>query len=149
MGPNGFMYTATELGGNALFYSIIQKIRSNPTFGKRFFSFVGSDATYQLLLRHWVDHFIPFMRPASIQNSLGIRVADIQDSLKAIPVTILQQIACKVFYGSPLTAHLGKNLIDSFAAYTASNVAMRNLSAGVASGSKELKAANAKYVYRY
>jgi hypothetical protein len=136
--------TVGELAGNALVYGIIQKIRSNPTFGHRFMSFVGSDAAYQLFLRRFIDNLVPFMRPASIANSVGVTTADLQDALKAIPVVVIQQIVCKVMYKQGLTSHIFKNLIDAFIAYSGSNLLTRNVSAWMVPKDKP-----SKFVYRY
>jgi hypothetical protein len=136
--------TVGELAGNALVYGIIQKIRSNPTFGHRFMSFVGSDAAYQLLLRKFVDQWIPFMRPESIANATGVTSADFQDALKTVPVVIIQQIVCKMMYNQGLTSHLFKNLVDGFITYSGSNILTRNVSAWMQPSDKP-----SKFVYRY
>ena len=117
-----------ELAGNALFYGIIQKIRSNPTFGKRFMTFCFSDIAYELLGRDLVDSIIPFMRPESFSNVAGVKGSDFVDAFKAIPVVILQQILCKVFYKTSLFGHLFKNLFDAYTSYALSNMATRNVS---------------------
>ena len=141
--PGMLIDTAMELGGNALVYGIIQKIRSNPTFGHRFWSFVMADASYELVLRTFMDRLIPFMRPDSISNTLGVTVSDFQDALKAVPVTVVQQIICKLMYKQGFTTHVLKNLLDSFIAYSGSNLLTRNVSAFMGGDN------NSKFVYRY
>ena len=144
LGPNRlFMTQAGEIGGNALVYAIIQKIRSNPTFGHRFMSFVISDISYQLLLRGFMDRLIPQMRPDSTSYSNGVQMGDVQDALKAIPVTIIQQIVCKILYKQGFTTHIFKNLFDSALAYAGSNVMTRNVSAYFSDDNAR------KFVYRY
>jgi hypothetical protein len=123
---NDFSGSLGELAGNALMYGVIQAVRSGPTFGNRFMSFVGSDVAYELLLRGMIDDFIPFMRPDSFANKLGVRSSDFKDAMKTIPVVIIQQIVCKVMYRSGLTQHIFKNLLDAFGAYVTSNIVTRN-----------------------
>jgi hypothetical protein len=137
----------TELLGNAVSYGIIQKIRSNPTFGHRFMSFVASDVAYELLLRGFVDRLVPFLRPDSIAVTTGVTSADFIDALKTIPVVIIQQIVCKFAYRQKMTGHLFKNLIDAYIAYTVSNLATRNVS-GFMEGRREDKD-KSKFLYRY
>ena len=132
MSKNGFGQ-GLEVAANAIVYSIIQKIRSGPTFGHRFQSFLISDIVYEFVLKYFVDRYVPMFMAAPVERGYGFGVSEFQDALKAVPIVLVQQIVQKMMYRQKWSGHVLKNIIDAFVACALANVAQRNLTG--ASGS--------------
>ena len=127
---------AMEVAWNSIIYAIIQKVRkSNPTFGPRFYSFVMSDAAYELFLKYFIENAIPFFRPEAVAAAASgwfPTQGDLQDAVKSIPIALLQEVALKMVYRRKLFSHFLKNLIDAFIAITGGNYSGRLVSTSMA-----------------
>ena len=148
--PEGFMAVASNVWEVPLeswpeMHSFMLSFKQ-PNFWTQIYVVRAADASYQLVLRSFVDRMIPFLRPDSVALAMGISSADAIDALKAVPVVILQQLICKFMYKQAgLTTHMFKNLLDAFVAYSGSNILTRNVSAYVDSS----KTDKSKFLYRY
>ena len=129
--------SAMEVAWNGIIYAIIQKVRkSNPTFGPRFYSFVMSDAAYELFLKYFIENMVPFFRPEAVaaeETGWFPAQGDLQDAVKSIPIALLQELALKMIYRRKLFSHFLKNLIDAFIAITGGNYSGRLFSTSFAS----------------
>ena len=115
------------MAANSIVYSIIQKIRSGPTFGSRFQSFLISDIVYEFVLKYFVDRYIPMFMAPPVERGYGIGISEFQDALKAVPIVLVQQTVQKMMYRQKWTGHFLKNLIDAFVAVALANVTQRNV----------------------
>ena len=129
--------SAMEVAWNGIIYAIIQKIRkSNHTFGPRFYSFLISEASYELFLKYFVENMIPFFRPeavAAAESNWFPAQGDFQDAVKTIPIVLVQELALKMVYRRKFFSHFLKNLIDAFIAIAAGNYGGRLFSTSFAS----------------
>jgi hypothetical protein len=136
MSKNGIT-SVMEVAWNAIIYAIIQKVRkSNPTFGPRFYSFVMSDAAYELFLKYFIENMVPFFRPEAVaaeETGWFPAQGDLQDAVKSIPIALLQELALKMIYRRKLFSHFLKNLIDAFIAITGGNYSGRLFTTSFAS----------------
>jgi len=119
-----------EVAINAVVYAVIQKFRkSSQTFGPRFMSFALADAIYELVAKHFVEGWVPFLRPDALlraDDNGFFTSGDFKDAAKAIPIVIIQELASMVLPRQPkMFTHILKNAIDAYAAVAVGNIAGR------------------------
>jgi len=123
------MSQVIEVALNSLVHGTIQKIRSGPTFGDPFMTFVAADLIYEIFGKQLVDQFIPkIFRPDPVAAAGGFfELGDLQDALKAIPIVILQQIVQKLWKRKSMSHRLLKNVLDAYISVALGNVVGRGV----------------------
>lgn len=140
-GMSDYKHTALEVVSNGLNYAILQKIQGKSFLrSPRTHAFVISDAIYELIMKHWAEPYILDMlgmEAPEVAEDAFVQSGDFKDALKAIPITLLQQIYSRLFQKKGWTTDLMRNAVEAYIAIVVSNVDTRLIQKWVSGADKE------------